>query len=145
MGKRKIYAVLFVLILITEICIALFLDDPFIRPYGGDILVTVLIGAFIRMCFPNGIKLLSLWVFCFSVAVEIGQYFNFATKLFGDNFVMNLILGNTFSAADVVCYVAGCVIFVIIEYSVNLHMKQVEIRTGPVKEQGTGNNSGSFS
>ena len=42
MKRRGIYAIAFVLLLVTEVLIALFVRDRFIRPYGGDILVTVI-------------------------------------------------------------------------------------------------------
>lgn len=72
MKRRGIYAIAFVLLLVTEVLIALFVRDRFIRPYGGDILVTVLICCFVRILFPERIKLLPLLVFLFAAAVEWG-------------------------------------------------------------------------
>ena len=46
---RVAYGLAFAVILVIEILIALFVHDSFIRPYGGDILVTVLICCFMRM------------------------------------------------------------------------------------------------
>ena len=42
MKKRLWYLGVFGLILAIEVCIALFVHDDFIRPYVGDVLVTVL-------------------------------------------------------------------------------------------------------
>ena len=50
---RMIYGVSFILVLSIEICIALFIRDSFIRPYVGDMLVTVLICCFVRFVFPE--------------------------------------------------------------------------------------------
>ena len=112
MKKRFGYAIAFLVLLITEILIALFVRDDFIRPYGGDILVTVLICAAVRIVFPTGGRLLPLWVFLFAAAVEIGQYFNFVTLLGLGNIVFfRILLGSTFSMADLLCYAAGCVLF----------------------------------
>ena len=112
MKKRFGYAIAFLVLLITEILIALFVRDDFIRPYGGDILVTVLICAAVRIVFPTGIRLLPLWVFLFAAAVEIGQYFDFVTLLgLGNINFFRILLGSTFSVADLICYAAGCLLF----------------------------------
>ena len=112
MKKRLTYALAFVILLITEILIALFVRDDFIRPYGGDILVTVLICAAVRILFPTGIRFLPLWVFLFAAGVEIGQYFDFVTLLgLGNIAFFRILLGSTFSVADLLCYAAGCVLF----------------------------------
>ena len=112
MKKRLGYAIAFLVLLITEILIALFVRDDFIRPYGGDILVTVLICAAVRIAFPTGIRFLPLWVFLFAAAVEIGQYFDFVTLLgLGDIAFFRILLGSTFSVADLICYAAGCLLF----------------------------------
>ena len=117
MKKRKpniriFYALAFAVILSIEVLIALFVRDTFIRPYGGDILVTVLICCFIRIYFPRGIRLLPVWVFLFAAAVEIGQYFDFVTLLgLGGIPLFRILLGSTFSWADLFCYAAGCSLF----------------------------------
>lgn len=110
--KRMGYAVVFAVILLVEVLIALFVRDAFIRPYGGDILVTVLICCFVRIFFPERIKLLPLLVFFFAAAVEVGQYFDYVTLLgLGDIEFFRILLGTSFSAADIVCYGAGCLLF----------------------------------
>ena len=112
MKKRFGYAIAFLVLLITEILIALFVRDDFIRPYGGDILVTVLICAAVRIVFPTGVRLLPLWVFLFAAGVEIGQYFDFVTLLgLGNIAFFRILLGSTFSVADLICYAAGCLLF----------------------------------
>ena len=114
---RLIYGVLFFVILITEILIALFVRDNFVRPYIGDMLVTVLICSFMRFFIPEKIKILPLLVFIFSALVEIGQYFDFV-KLLGldDNVFISTLLGRTFSLADLICYGVGCLLFAIFDY-----------------------------
>lgn len=106
------YAGSFAAIFIIEILIALFIRDDFIRPYGGDILVTVLICCFGRIFFPTGARLMPLWVFLFAAAVEVGQYFDFVTLLgLGDSTFFRILLGSTFSWADILCYGIGCAAF----------------------------------
>lgn len=106
------YGVAFALILLIEVIIALFVRDDFIRPYGGDILVTALICCFVRIFFPTGARLLPLWVFLFAAGVEIAQYFDFVSLLGldGSRF-FSILLGSTFSWADILCYAVGCVLF----------------------------------
>ena len=119
LNPRYIYAAAFLVILVLEVLIALFLRDRFIRPYGGDILVTVLICCFGRIFFPEKVKLLPLWVFIFAAAVEIGQYFDFVSLMgAGDIAFFRILLGSTFSLADIVCYGIGCLIFALCEAAI---------------------------
>lgn len=114
---RIIYGVTFALIFIIEIFIALFVRDDFIRPYIGDVLVTVLICSFARFFIPEKIKLMPVFIFAFSALVEIGQYFDFV-KLLGldDNVFISTLLGRTFSVADLICYALGCIAFALFDY-----------------------------
>lgn len=110
--KRIIYTIAFLVLLATEVCIGLFIRDDFVRPYLGDVLVTVLICAFLRIFIPERVRLLPLYVFFFAAAVEIGQYFGMV-KLLGleHNRFLIILLGTTFSWYDLLCYGVGCVLF----------------------------------
>lgn len=112
-GKaRAVYAVSFAALLIVEILIALFVNDAFIRPYGGDILVTILLCCFVRIFFPQKGRLLPLWVFLFAAAVEIGQCFDFVSLLgLGGSTFFRVLLGSSFSFLDLLCYAVGCALF----------------------------------
>lgn len=115
--KCLVYAALFLGLLATDICIALFVHDAFVRPYIGDVLVTVLICVFVRIFVPEEIKLLPLYVLVFAVAVEIGQYFNMVEILGLENSrFFSVLLGTTFSVYDLLCYGLGCALFAGIEY-----------------------------
>ena len=118
---RAVYVVSFAVILIIEILIALFVRDSFIRPYGGDILVTILLCCFVRMIFMEKIPLLPLWVFLFAVTVEVLQYFDIVSILgLGDIKFFVILIGNSFSFVDIICYAVGCVLFYLRE---NLNIK----------------------
>ena len=107
--RRTVYAVLFGLLLATEIYIALFVRDSFVRPYVGDMLVTLLIGAFCRIFFPERPRLLAVYVFLFAALVEVGQYFDFVALLgLADNRFFSILLGRSFSWLDLLCYAVGC-------------------------------------
>lgn len=117
-GKlRAVYGVSFLFILIIEIFIALFVRDSFIRPYVGDMLVTVLICCFVRVLIPEKLKTIPIFVFMFSILVEIGQYFDFVKVLgLDDNLFFSTLLGRTFSVADIICYGIGCAVFAVFDY-----------------------------
>ena len=114
---RIIYAAAFLLLLITEILIALFVNDKIVRPYVGDILVTLLICCFIRIFIPNKLKTLPVFVFAFSVLVELAQYIN-VVKLLGlaDIAFFRIIIGTSFSWIDIICYGTGCILFFVFEF-----------------------------
>ena len=109
-NKRILYASIFCGLLAVEVCIALFINDAFVRPYVGDMLVTLLLCCLCRVIFPYKVRFLPLFVFMFAVCVEIGQYFDLVS-LFGlaDNRILSIVLGRTFSWLDLVCYAVGCV------------------------------------
>lgn len=118
--RRVAYLAAFFLLLAAEILIALFVRDRFIRPYGGDILVTVLLCCLVRIFVLQKWKSMPVWVFLFSVAVEVGQYFHYAEILgVGDNPFLRTLLGTSFSLADIVCYAVGCAAFMGCETAVN--------------------------
>ncbi len=111
-----IYGSLSIVILGIEILVALFVRDAFIRPYGGDILVTLLLCCMARSIVPEKFRWLPFGVFLFSVLVEVGQYFDFATLLgLSQNPVLRIALGSSFSVADILCYALGCLGFCLLE------------------------------
>ena len=110
----------FFILLITEICIALFVNDSFIRPYIGDALVTVLICCFLRVFIPKGVKVLPVFVFLFASLVETAQYFDIV-RLLGleGNTFISTVIGRTFSFTDIICYGVGCITFYLAEKIIN--------------------------
>lgn len=122
--QRKTYGIIFLLLLITEVCIALFIKDNFIRPYIGDVLVTVLICCFLRAVIPKKVKALPIYVFIFAAAVEAAQYFDIVKLLGLENVrFVSVIVGRTFSFHDILCYAIGCALFAIAEYTVKATKK----------------------
>ena len=126
MKKLRItYFILFLVLLILEVIIALFVKDDFIRPFGGDIIVTILLCCFIRSFKPNGIKLLPLYAFLFAACVEVAQYFDYVKRLGLENSkFFSVLLGTSFSWYDIVCYGVGCVLFFLGEYTINKILKK---------------------
>ena len=114
MKINKNYVLTFLMFLIFEIIIALFIRDQIIRPFVGDILVVVLIYCFIRIFIKKKITLLPLYIFLFAVAVEVAQLFNIV-KILGleNDSIMRTLIGTTFDISDIICYFLGCVLLFI--------------------------------
>ena len=109
-NKRILYGSIFCGLLAVEVCIALFVNDSFIRPYVGDMLVTLLLCCLCRVIIPSKLRLLPLYVFAFAACVEIGQYFDLVALLgLADNRFLSVLMGRTFSWLDLLCYAVGCV------------------------------------
>ena len=107
---RLVFLAVFVLLFAVEVLIALFVHDDFVRPYVGDMIVTVVVWSFARIIFPDKLRLMSLYVMIFAVLVEVGQYFNYVDVLGISNPVLVTIMGTSFAWADIACYAVGCVI-----------------------------------
>ena len=108
-NNRLTYLLIFCGLLVTEIVIALFVNDAFVRPYIGDMLVTLLLCCLFRAIVPDKVRLLPVYVFVFAACVEIGQYFDLVALLgLADNRIISIALGRTFSWMALVCYAVGC-------------------------------------
>ena len=116
-GTRIGYAVAAFIILIAEVLIALSVRDAFIRPYGGDILVTLLICCVLRVVWPQRYRLpIAGGVLVFAILVEVGQYFGLVYLLgLGHVEFFRIIIGTGFSWWDMLCYAVGCGIFAAVD------------------------------
>jgi hypothetical protein len=107
--KRLAYLITFLVLLIMEVLIALFVHDNFVRPYIGDVLVVAVVYCFARIFVPEGVSLMPLYVFIFAAFVEGLQYFKLV-KVLGmqNNTFARIVIGSTFDVKDIVCYGVGC-------------------------------------
>ncbi len=116
-NPRLKYLITFVILLLIEIFIALFVSDEFIRPYVGDIIVVPVVYCFLRIIFPVKIKLLPLYTFIFAIFIEllqlvdILQYFSYLNNRF-----FNIILGSVFDFKDILCYFLGYLLILLTEF-----------------------------
>lgn len=110
--SRITYILLFILLFAIEVLIALFVHDSFVRPFIGDVLVVMLVCAFLRIFVPEKVKLMPVFATLFAVIIEALQYFDFV-KLLGleNNPVISTALGRTFDIRDIICYIIGGAIF----------------------------------
>ncbi len=109
---RITYILIFILLFAIETLIAVFVHDDFVRPYIGDVLVVMLVCAFLRVFIPEKIRFMSVFATLFAVLIEALQYFDFV-KLMGleNNPVISVALGRTFDLKDIICYIIGGAIF----------------------------------
>jgi len=99
-------------VLALEVCIALFFDDRFIRPFAGDALIVVLMFTFIRTFYAGGKNFtLAAGLFLFACLVELGQYFDLLARLnLHDVAIARLLLGAVFDCKDILAYALGAVL-----------------------------------
>ena len=106
--KKKLritYLILFLSLFAAEVVIALFVHDAFVRPYIGDVLVVILICAFLRIFIPDKIRFLPVFVTLFAVFIEALQYFDFVNLIgLADNVIISTVIGRTFDIKDIICF-----------------------------------------
>lgn len=116
------YLSLFTFLLITEVLIALYVHDSFIRPYIGDTLVVVMIYAFVMgvLALVHNFKtkvIVASFVLLFSCIVEGLQAASFIYKVgLADVWWARLIFGTSFSWWDMVAYLGGYVSILLVEW-----------------------------
>lgn len=110
------YLYLTVVLFITELLIALYIRDQFVRPILGDALVVMLIFSFIRIFSKIHVNELAIYVLLFSFSIEIAQYFRLVSILgLEENKIATTILGATFDWIDLVAYTIGVGVSVILD------------------------------
>lgn len=104
------------LLFLTEVFIALYINDAFIRPYGGDILVVLLVYYFLKTFIKTKPIYLTVFTLLFAYFVEFLQYLNFITFIgLQKNKLARVVIGTSFSWGDMVCYTVGFVLILLID------------------------------
>ena len=113
---HKKYFLLTLMLFISEVLIALYMHDKFIRPYFGDVLVVILIYCFLKSFLNLPVYPTVLGVLIFSFFIEWTQHLNLITILgLQDSEIAKALLGNSFAWMDVACYTFGILIIILIE------------------------------
>lgn len=114
---HKTYFLLFVLIFLIEVLIALYVNDDFIRPYFGDVLVVILIYCFLKAFLNIRTLPAAIGVLLFAFIVETLQYFKIIEVIgLQDVKLARVVIGTSFAWMDIWCYVAGFVIIICTEH-----------------------------
>jgi hypothetical protein len=110
------YLLLAAIFFAVEVGIALFIEDAFVRPFVGDVLVVVLIYCFLRTFLNRAAWKIALGVFLFACVIEILQYFDYVARLgLENNRTISTILGRTFAGKDFIAYLAGFLLIIAAE------------------------------
>jgi len=113
---NKSYFLLTLFIFCIEVLIALYIHDNFIRPYIGDVLVVILLYCLMKSFLKLSTKTVALLVLAFSFIIEFLQYLNIVEKLGLSAYkTARIIIGTSFSWADLVCYTIGILFVLILE------------------------------
>ncbi|WP_284462414.1 DUF2809 domain-containing protein [Chryseobacterium sp.] len=106
------YFLISIFIFLIEVLIATKLKDVFfVRAYLGDVIVVILLYTLVKSFFRVDNQKLIGGILIFSCMVEFAQYFNIAEKLgFREGSLMYIVIGNSFSWIDILCYAAGCLL-----------------------------------
>lgn len=122
MKLNKTYLIITTLLFITEVLIAMFLKDGFIRHTFGDYLVVILIYCCCKSFFKIDTFKLAIGVLIFAFAIEFLQLANLLEILnLQDNHLAKLILGSTFHVSDLLAYTLGIITIIIVEYKLQNH------------------------
>ena len=108
---------LFAMVLfIIEVLIALFVKDSFIRPYGGDFLVVILLYYLVRAFWGGTPFQVALGVLIFAYIVETLQYFKIVDLLgLTGNRLAEIVIGTGFSWWDMLAYTLGVLVVYLID------------------------------
>lgn len=110
------YFVKFMVLLVLEITIALYVKDQFVRPYLGDVLVILLMYTCIKSFVALPTKKLPVYLFIFACLIELSQGLKLVEALnLGQYKWAGIILGTSFDVRDILCYALGSFLLVIWE------------------------------
>lgn len=110
------YLLLTILLLLTEIFIAVFISDRFIRPYFGDFLVVLLLYCSIRAFLNTTVTRAAMAVLIFVIIVEVTQYFHLIDYLgLQHSKMVGALIGGSFDCKDIIAYVCGTICILLIE------------------------------
>ncbi len=113
---NPIYFSFTIVLLAVEILIAVYVQDHFIRPYAGDVLVVILIYCFLKAFLDMPWLRTALAALLFSYTIEALQYFNIVTRLgLEDSKYAAIIIGTSFAWEDIISYTAGMVLVIFFE------------------------------
>ena len=122
---NKRYFILTIILFATEVLIALFVHDYFIRPYFGDVLVVMLIYCFIKSFLYTPSIPTAMAVLLFAFFIESMQYFEIVKALgLEHNKIAATVIGNSFAWMDILAYIAGVVLLLFIEAAVKKSNKK---------------------
>jgi len=108
MHFKPFFFLLTLFLFFVELYIGFFVKDQFIRPYGGDFLVVIVIYSALRTFWNTKKTTIAIVVLLFAYAVEFAQYFNIVELLnLNGHRPSEIIIGTSFSWEDMLAYTMG--------------------------------------
>lgn len=116
MRFHRRYFIAAMLLLFTEVIIARYFHDKFIRPFVGDFLVVILIYCMVCSFLKLHTMAAAAGVLLFAYAIEISQYYHLINMLgLEHSTIAQMILGTSFSWIDILMYTLGIIAVIILE------------------------------
>jgi Protein of unknown function (DUF2809) len=110
------FFLLSILFFVTEVLIALYVKDNFVRPYVGDYLVVILIYCAVRTFIKANPVKMAIAVLLFAYLVEVLQYFRIVDRLgLSGNLVAKTVIGYGFEWWDMLAYTLGVLTILLVE------------------------------
>lgn len=113
--KLNRYFWIFILLLVSEIAIAIFHFHRFIRGFVGDVLVIPLLYSFLKWLLKTDSKKLLYTVLVFAFFIEFLQLFPIIELLGLQYTIVAVILGTHFDVLDLAAYILGIISVLLIE------------------------------
>jgi len=99
-----------------EVTIAIYVRDSFVRPYLGDVLVVILIYCVVRSFLNLPVFTVAIGALAFAFTVEFLQYLRLIELLkLEKSQLARTVMGTSFAWIDLVAYVAGVAIVLVVE------------------------------
>ena len=116
---NKKYFYFFLIFFNLEIGIALFIKQPFIRYFCGDVFVVILLYTFIKSFLNVATNKTLFFVLSFAFLIEFFQYYK-GIELLGlqNNTLAKIVLGTTFSVSDLGAYTLGVICIFIVKKAI---------------------------
>lgn len=112
----KKYFLLAVALFLTEVLIALYVRDAFVRPYVGDYLVVMLVYCAVKTFFKTPVVPTAAGVLLFAYLIETLQYFRIVDRLgLQDNTLARTVIGYGFEWKDMLAYTLGVLTIILLE------------------------------
>lgn len=113
---NKHYFISTIILLCIEVFIAEYMHDAFIRPYGGDFLVVIMIYCFVKSFLNAPVFSTAYAVLIFAYVVELSQYFHLVRVIgLERSKIALLFFGDHFSVTDLLAYTLGIIVVIFTE------------------------------
>lgn len=114
---NPIYFLTTVVLLFAEIIIEIYINDNWIRPYGGDFLVVILLYSLVRSFLLSDYRPVAVCVLLLAYATETLQYLHIVKLLnLEQNHFASIMIGTQFSWTDMLMYTLGIALVWLVEH-----------------------------